>query len=219
MLSVEGDYNDLSEDTGYKLSAFSDTFADGSVGVLLTATYQDVEVRSDAVHEFFVTPDTPLESMPTRRDDLSIRDRAARAVLHQLRRAHPAEGTDGRDGHGAMGGQRLFEMSLDGMFRCPGRRSAITSPTRRGPDPDEETVCTLERRQHRDHCHRHRRRTVPKRRPSQSTVVDTTRGWNGEWRSNRLKLLRATHRIRARFGGKIPGCSGSVPAHGRVDMN
>ena len=32
MLSVEGDYNDLSEDTGYKLSgAFSDTFADGSI--------------------------------------------------------------------------------------------------------------------------------------------------------------------------------------------
>lgn len=61
-LSVEGDYNDLSENTGYKLSAvLSDTFLEDRMGVLLTAVYQDTEVRSDAVHEFFITPDSPGE--------------------------------------------------------------------------------------------------------------------------------------------------------------
>ena len=59
-LSVEGDYNDLSEDTGYKASAvFSTTFADDRMGVMLTAVHQDTEVRSDAVHEFYITPDSP----------------------------------------------------------------------------------------------------------------------------------------------------------------
>ncbi len=61
-LSVEGDYNDLSENSGYKVSAvFSDTFAEDRMGVLLTAVYQDTTVRSDAVHEFFITPDSPGE--------------------------------------------------------------------------------------------------------------------------------------------------------------
>ena len=61
-LSVEGDYNDLSENTGYKASAvFSNTFAEDRMGLMLTAVYQDTEVRSDAVHEFFITPDSPGE--------------------------------------------------------------------------------------------------------------------------------------------------------------
>jgi iron complex outermembrane receptor protein len=59
-LTAEGDYNDLSEDSGYKFTGvFSDTFADDTVGVLLSAVYSDVEVRSDAVHEFFINPDQP----------------------------------------------------------------------------------------------------------------------------------------------------------------
>ena len=61
-LSVEGDYNDLSEKKGYKASAvFSKTFADDRMGVLLTAIHQDTTVRSDAVHEFYVNPDSPGE--------------------------------------------------------------------------------------------------------------------------------------------------------------
>ncbi|HKR37225.1 MAG TPA: TonB-dependent receptor [Steroidobacteraceae bacterium] len=60
--SVEGDYNDLSENTGYKASAvFSNTFADDRMGLMVTAVYQDSEVRSDAVHEFSINPDSPGE--------------------------------------------------------------------------------------------------------------------------------------------------------------
>jgi len=58
--SVDGDYNDLSEKNGYKASGvFSDTFAGETMGVLLTATYQDVTDRSDAVQEFAINPDSP----------------------------------------------------------------------------------------------------------------------------------------------------------------
>jgi TonB-dependent receptor len=60
--SIEGDYNDLSEKKGYKASAvFSNTFADNRMGVMLTGIYQDTTVRSDAVHEFSLNPDSPGE--------------------------------------------------------------------------------------------------------------------------------------------------------------
>jgi TonB-dependent receptor len=58
--SVDGDYNDMSEKNGYKASGvFSNTFAGDTFGVLLTATYQDVTDRSDAVQEFSINPDSP----------------------------------------------------------------------------------------------------------------------------------------------------------------
>jgi iron complex outermembrane receptor protein len=58
--SVDGDYNDLSEKNGYKASGvFSDTFAGDTMGVMLTATYQDVTDRSDGVQEFGINPDSP----------------------------------------------------------------------------------------------------------------------------------------------------------------
>ena len=61
-LSGEGDYNNLSEKTGYKASGvFSNTFADERMGLMLTAVYQDSEVRSDAVQEFSINPDSPGE--------------------------------------------------------------------------------------------------------------------------------------------------------------
>lgn len=61
-LTAEGDYSDLSEDNGYKVSGlYSNTFADESMGLLLSAVYNQVDVRSDAMHEFFVTPDQPAE--------------------------------------------------------------------------------------------------------------------------------------------------------------
>src|SRR5262245_36977600 len=60
--SIDGDYNDLSEDNGYKASAvFSNTFATERMGLMLTAVYQDTTDRSDAVHEFFINPDSPGE--------------------------------------------------------------------------------------------------------------------------------------------------------------
>jgi TonB-dependent receptor len=59
-LTAEGDYNDLSEDNGYKITGvYSDTFADDTFGVLLSAVYGDTDVRSDAVQEFYITPDQP----------------------------------------------------------------------------------------------------------------------------------------------------------------
>ena len=61
-LSAEGEYNDLSEESGYKVSGvFSRTFADDRMGLMITGVYQDTEVRSDAVHEFFINPDAPGE--------------------------------------------------------------------------------------------------------------------------------------------------------------
>jgi TonB-dependent receptor len=60
VLTAEGDYNDLSEDNGYKLSGvYSNTFADDTFGVLVSAVYGDTDVRSDAVQEFYITPDQP----------------------------------------------------------------------------------------------------------------------------------------------------------------
>ena len=40
---------------------FSNTFADDRMGLMVTAVYQDSEVRSDAVHEFSINPDSPGE--------------------------------------------------------------------------------------------------------------------------------------------------------------
>jgi TonB-dependent receptor len=60
--SIDGDYNDLSEKNGYKASAvFSDTFAGDTMGLMFTATYQDVTDRSDALQEFSINPDSPGE--------------------------------------------------------------------------------------------------------------------------------------------------------------
>lgn len=60
VLTAEGNYNDLSEDSGYKLTGvFSDTFADDTFGVLVSGVYGDTKERSDAVQEFFINPDSP----------------------------------------------------------------------------------------------------------------------------------------------------------------
>src|SRR5262245_41125583 len=61
-LTAEGEYNDLSEDNGYKVTGvFNQTFATERMGLMLTAVYQDTTDRSDAVHEFFINPDSPGE--------------------------------------------------------------------------------------------------------------------------------------------------------------
>ncbi|MGB8691952.1 MAG: TonB-dependent receptor, partial [Steroidobacteraceae bacterium] len=59
-ISVEGNYNDLSEKSGGKISAFfSNTFADDRFGVLVSAVRSAGKVRSDALDEFYVNPDSP----------------------------------------------------------------------------------------------------------------------------------------------------------------
>ena len=59
-LSIDGDYNDLSEKDGYKASAvYSNTFAGDTMGLQVTAIFQDVTDRSDAVQEFALNPDSP----------------------------------------------------------------------------------------------------------------------------------------------------------------
>src|SRR6186713_1677260 len=60
-LSVDGDYNDLSEEDGVKASGvFSSTFLDDTMGFLLTATYQDVTDGSDAAYELYAATGSPM---------------------------------------------------------------------------------------------------------------------------------------------------------------
>jgi TonB-dependent receptor len=56
----EGEYNDLSEKTGYKLSGVvSNTFADETMGILLGAVYSDKTVRTDSLDYQTYNPDSP----------------------------------------------------------------------------------------------------------------------------------------------------------------
>ena len=87
------------------------------MGLMLTAVYQDVEDRSDAVHEFFINPDSPGEFDADGDGEISDgRERPAGPVLHELRRAHSAEGAHRRHRPLAMAGQRRFTMTVDGLF-------------------------------------------------------------------------------------------------------
>ena len=59
-LRGEGEYNDLSEKSGYKLSGVvSNTFADETMGVLLGAVYSDKTVRTDSLNYQTYNPDSP----------------------------------------------------------------------------------------------------------------------------------------------------------------
>lgn len=50
--SLEGNYSDKSSDTGYKVSGvFSDTFADDTMGVLISVLYSDTPVRTDEMSD------------------------------------------------------------------------------------------------------------------------------------------------------------------------
>jgi TonB-dependent receptor len=60
--TAQGDYNDLSEETGYKLSAMlSATFADDTMGLLLGVVTSQGDERSDGLAEMFFTPELPGE--------------------------------------------------------------------------------------------------------------------------------------------------------------
>ena len=59
---LEGNFNDLSENGGGKISGvYSDTFADNRVGLVLGAVYAKQRTRSDSVLDFTYNPDSPGE--------------------------------------------------------------------------------------------------------------------------------------------------------------
>jgi iron complex outermembrane recepter protein len=233
LLSVEGDHNDLSDEDGYKLSGvYSDAFADDRVGFMVTATYQDVEVRSDAMHEFFVTPDSPHEFdadedgviSPSETDLLGLCCISIGARVQQKERT----------GVTAMLQWTVndsFSMSLDGLF------TRLDAPTVGYHQSYyvEDSILDEETGLHRwsdvsirDHWVTGM--TVAELVPEASTitehrVVDTTQfGWNGQWQVNdRLKLGFDAYRSESErdSGGKDTWVvSGIAGAHtGRVDMN
>ena len=50
--SIEGSYNDKARDTGYKLTAVaSNTYADDTIGVLFSALYSDLSMRTDELSD------------------------------------------------------------------------------------------------------------------------------------------------------------------------
>jgi len=232
-MSAEGEYNDLSEDDGYKVSGvFSNTFADDSMGLMVTAIYQDTQVRSDAVHEFYINPDSPGEFDADGDGDIS----AAESDLLGLcctsfgARIQQKE----RSGVTAVYQWDLndsFRMTVDGLFT---RLNAPTVGYHQSYYVEDSILDELAGT-HRwsdvsitDHWVDGM--TIAELVPEISTitehrVVDTTQfGWNGSWQaSDRLHFNFDAYTSRAErdSGGKdtwvVSGLGGSHV--GRVDMN
>src|SRR5690348_5752136 len=232
-LSIEGDYNDFSEDTGYKASGvFSNTFADDTMGVMITAVYQDDEVRSDAVQEFSINPDSPGE-FDANGDGVISDDESALLGLcctsfgARIQRKQ-------RSGVTAVWQWKVndsFSMSLDGLF------TRLDAPTVGYHQSYyvEDSILDEDTGTHRwsdvsidDHWVTGM--TVAELVPELSTitehrVVDTTQfGWNGIWQAtDKLKFTGDVYRSKAErdSGGKdtwvVSGIAGSHV--GRVDMN
>ena len=232
-LSIEGDYNDFSEDTGYKASAvFSNTFADDTMGLMFTAVYQDDEVRSDAVQEFSINPDSPGEFDAN--GDGEISD-AESNLLGLCCESFGARVQD-KERSGFTGTWEWqitddFKMTVDGLF------TRLDAPTIGYHESYyvEDSILYEDTGEHRwsdvsirDHWVNGM--TVSQLVPEISTitefrVVDTTQfGWNGQW--------QATDRMSFNFdayqsestrdsGGKdtwvVSGIAGNHTA--RVDMN
>ena len=231
--SVEGDYNDLSENTGYKASAvFGTTFADDRMGVMLTAVYQDTEVRSDAVHEFYITADQPGafdangdgEISTAESDLLGLCCVSFGARVQQKERSAVTAAWQWQTADS-------FTMTVDGMF------TRLDAPTVGYHQSYyvEDSILDEATGQHRwsdvsirDHWINGM--TVADLVPEVSTitehrVVDTTLfGWNGVWQAgDRLQFTFDAYRSRADrdSGGKdtwvVSGIGGSHT--GRVAMN
>ena len=232
-LSAEGDYNDLSENSGYKLSGvFNRTFADDRMGLMITGVYQDAEVRSDAVHEFYINPDSPGE-FDANGDGTISEDESALlglcctsfgARIEQKQRSgvtavYQWDVTDS------------FRMTVDGLF------TRLHAPTVGYHQSFyvEDSILDEATGQHRwsdvsirDHWVDGM--TVAELIPEISTitehrVVDTTQfGWNGAWQAtDRLHFNFDAYQSEAvrDSGGKdtwvVSGIAGSHV--GRVDMN
>lgn len=232
-LSIEGDYNDLSENDGYKASGvFSNTFADSRMGVMLTAIYQDSEVRSDAVHEFFLNPDSPGEFdadgdgaiSPDESALLGLCCTSFGARIQQKERS-------GITGVWQWEMADNFRMTVDGLF------TRLDAPTVGYHESFyvEDSILDEDTGTHRwsdvsirDHWVDGM--TVAELVPEISTitehrVVDTTQfGWNGVWQTtDRLRFAFDAYRSKSErdSGGEdtwvVSGIGGNHT--GRVDMN
>ncbi len=232
-MSAEGEYNDLSEDDGYKVSGvFSNTFADDSMGLMVTAIYQDTQVRSDAVHEFYINPDSPGEFDADGDGDIS----AAESDLLGLCCTSFGARIQQKERSGVTAVYQWdvgdsFRMTVDGLFT---RLNAPTVGYHQSYYVEDSILDELAGT-HRwsdvsitDHWVDGM--TIAELVPEISTitehrVVDTTQfGWNGSWQaSDRLHFNFDAYTSRAErdSGGKdtwvVSGLGGSHV--GRVDMN
>jgi iron complex outermembrane recepter protein len=232
-LSAEGEYNDLSEDNGYKVSGvFSRTFADDRMGLMVTAVHQDTEVRSDAVHEFFINPDAPGEFDADGDGDIS----AAESSLLGLCCVSFGARIQQKERSGVTATWQWdvadnFRMTVDGLF------TRLNAPTVGYHQSFyvEDSILDEDTGTHRwsdvsitDHWVDGM--TVAELVPEISTitehrVVDTSQlGWNGRWQAtDRLTFDFDAYTSRADrdSGGKdtwvVSGIGGSHV--GRVDMN
>jgi len=230
---TDGDYNDLSEKNGYKLSGvYSDTFLDERMGLLLTATYQDVTDRSDAVHEFFINPDSPGAFDANGDGTISAdeSDLLGLCCTSFGARIQKKERT-GVTGMWQWKISDAFEMSVDALF------TRLDAPTIGYHESYyvEDSILDESTGLHRwsdvsivDHWVTGM--TVAELVPEISTiteyrVVDTTQfGWNGHWQaSDRLRFALDAYRSESTrdSGGKdtwvVSGIAGNHT--GRVDMN
>lgn len=231
--SIDGDYNDLSEETGYKASGvYSDTFLDNTMGLLLTATYEDVTDRSDAVHEFGLNPDSPGE-FDANGDGVISADETGLLGLCCTSFGTRVQ-TKKRTGVTGMWQWKVndaFQMSVDALF------TRLDAPTVGYMESYyvEDSILDETTGQHRwsnvtINDHWVTGMTVAQLVPEISTitehrVVDTTQfGWNGNWQANdRLSFNFDAYRSESTrdSGGKdtwvVSGIAGDHTA--RVDMN
>lgn len=231
--SIDGDYNDLSEKDGYKASGvYSNTFLGDTMGLLVTATYQDVTDRSDAIHEFYINPDSPGE-FDANGDGMISADESNLLGLCCTSFGARVQKKQ-RTGVTGMWEWKLndsFKMSVDALF------TRLDAPTVGYHESYyvEDSILDESTGQHRwsdvsirDHWVNGM--TVAQLVPEISTiteyrVVDTTQfGWNGIWAVNdRLSLNFDAYRSKSTrdSGGKdtwvVSGIAGDHTA--RVDMN
>ena len=232
-LSAEGDYNDLSENDGFKVSGvFSTTFADDRMGFMATGIYQDTEVRSDALHEFFINPDSPGEFDADGDGEISEAESSLLGLCCTSFGARVQQKE--RSGLTAVwqwDASDSFRMTVDGLF------TRLDAPTVGYHQSFyvEDSILDEGTGLHRwsdvgitDHWVDGM--TIAELVPEISTitehrVVDTTQfGWNGRWQaSDRLNFNFDAYRSKAErdSGGKdtwvVSGLGGSHV--GRVDMN
>lgn len=231
-LSVEGDYNDLSEKSGYKVSGVvSDTFAEDRMGLMLTAVYQDTEVRSDAVHEFFITPDSPGEFDANGDGEISDAESELLGLcctsfgtrIQQKKRSGVTAVWQWQVNDG-------FQMTVDGMF------TRLDAPTIGYHQSYyvEDSILDEDAGLHRwsnvsirDHwvTGMDIDQLVPEISTiSEHRVVDTTQfGWNASWQTtDNLKFNFDAYRSKAErdSGGKDTWLVSGIGGHhtGRVDM-
>ncbi|MES1263673.1 MAG: TonB-dependent receptor, partial [Peristeroidobacter soli] len=231
--SIDGDYNDLSERNGYKASAvFSDTFAGDTMGLMFTATYQDVTDRSDALQEFSINPDSPGEFDANEDGEISADESGLLGLCCTSfgARVQKKQRT-GVTGVWQWKPSETFSTSVDAMF------TRLDAPTVGYHESFyvEDSILDEDTGLHRwsdvsirDHWVTGM--TVAELVPEISTiteyrVVDTTQvGWNSEWKpTDKLTLSFDAYRSESTrdAGGKdtwvVSGIGGNHTA--RVDMN